>query len=174
MADVERSYSQILADLANNADWAIDAPQVRQAIISALGGYGMLSVVDGSTSQTLDGTVQKLEGFTAALPADPNANVVPNVLNQHMTVAVPGVYQVHLNLQYGLDAGAEIELGVAVDGTPTVVRMDRALGGPRIGEHCCGLIDVPVGQPVSAYVKLLSGAGDITVKHGTLWIKRAG
>jgi hypothetical protein len=170
----ELSNAEILLALADNSDWAIDAPHVRQSVISALGGYGGLSVVNGSTPQTLDGTEQKLTGFTATMPADPNANVVPNVLNQHMTVAVEGVYQAHLNLQYGLDSGVEVELGVAVDGVPTVVRMVRELAGPRIGEHCSGPIVVPVGQTVSAYVKLLAGAGDITVKLGTLWIKRAG
>jgi len=174
MADVERSLADILADLADNSDWAIDAPQVRQSVISALGGYGQLSVVNGTTPQTLDGSVQKLTGFTGALPADPNGNVVPNVLNQHMTVAVAGVYQAHLNVQHSVGASVKAELGVAVDGTPTVIRMERDIDVPRIGEHCSGMIEVTAGQAVSAYVKLLSGAGTITVKHGTLWIKRAG
>jgi hypothetical protein len=175
VADVELSYADILAALANNADWAIDAPEVRQSVISALGGYGQLSVVDGSTPQALDGSVQKLLGFTDALPADPNSNVVPNVTNQHMTVAVEGVYQAHLSVQTTLSGtvGAA-ELGVAVDGVPTVVRMKRELAAPKLGEHCSGLITVSTGQAVSAYVKLLSGTGNITLEDGTLWIKRAG
>ena len=174
MADVELSLADILAALADNADWEIDAPDVRQSILSALGGYGGLSVVDGSTPQALSALPEKLTGFSDVLPSDPNSNVVPNVLNQHMTVAVEGVYEAHLSLQYGVSGSVEAELGVAVDGTPTAIRMDRVLGGPRIGEHCSGPIVVPAGQAVSAYVKLLSGAGDITIKKGTLWIKRAG
>lgn len=65
MPDTERSRDDLVAILASNAAGEITAQDLRDFLVSALGGYASIYVEDGAVAQTVDQAAAKLTGFAA-------------------------------------------------------------------------------------------------------------
>lgn len=175
MADTERTWAQLQSLLADNSTQLISAQDLRDAIVSALGGYASLYVAGGSTAQgTLTATPVKLTCFAAN---GEYRGATPDHTDDSITVGVTGLYLATLTAAFTGTAATTFVLGAAIAGVAATHVRGRAVPGTSTATVACsGILAVTAGQKVSAVVSIVEApAGQtITVVDASLAIKRIG
>lgn len=172
MADTQRATNALLNLLADNTSGAISEQDLRDALVSVLGGYGSVYVADGVTSQAVTAAAAKLEAFAADGPA---SGVTPAHADDSLTPLVTADYWVEFGADVSADVGGEFTFelrlnGAAAGGLKSTVELEAA--GETRHAGFAGPISLTANDVVTVYV---SGAvGNLTVRHGRLALKRIG
>jgi hypothetical protein len=173
MADTQRSLAALQTLLADNTTQQISAQDVRDFLVSALGGYGSIRVIDGATPQGVSGaTPEHLGGFTADGDA---SGVTPDFAAGTVSPDVDGVYLAQLSASFTGNPNTTFVMGFAVDAVPTEFKAERkiASGGDIGNLATLGLLTLTAGQAVSVVVNVLVPNTDtITIKHAALLLTR--
>ena len=179
MADTPRTLSALQTILADNISADISAQDIRDFLVSVLGGYGAISTVDSASSQgsLSDVTPTLLTAFTANGVAA--SDVTPDHTSDDITVGVAGDYAVTLSASFAGSNLTNYILQFAVDGTPVAAyKMQRKIGtGADIGHgSLTAILTLAAGEAVSVYVSIVEtpAAQTINIKHATLCLRRVG
>lgn len=163
MAETQRQTSTLLTNLADNVAGDISPEDLRDAIVSALGGYGGLKTTSTPASQGSVGTSPtKLLGWDATLPDDGTV-VQGNTTDDDIDVSVAADYLVtgHLNFSASTTASLGWAFTVYVNSIATDVKV--AVTSPASGAMdsvaFSGIITVGATQVVELRVNA-SGAGN--------------
>jgi len=162
MSDTVRTRAQILSLLGDNSAGDISPQDLRDAIVSLFGVYGVIYGVDNTTAQTLAAaTPVKLINFTKN---GLGVGSTPDFANGKITLDNGGVYVLFaqgslkssiadklVGLQFYLDA-------VATDAAPKIKFKDALYPEPIT---VLDLVSVNAGQELSLYVES-DGIADIT------------
>lgn len=119
---------------------------------SVWGVYGGL-VSSGASEQTLaETTPEKLEGFTANLPA---SNTTPAFGTNQITATVAGDYAVAAQLAFSGNASKTYYLEVRIDDVVTGIRTERKLGTGGDTGSCSlvGIITLAASEVVTLWVE---------------------
>lgn len=172
MADTERSTAALLALCADNQAGAISAQDLRDVIVSALGGYASVYVVDGAAAQAVTGTAAKLTAFVAD---GPSSGATPAHADDQITIGASGNYWVEFSADVEASVlgafVAELRNNGSAEGSMKTECEFEAAGELR---HLgfAGPVTLSNGDVLTVYV---SGAvGNLTTKHARLAVKRIG
>jgi hypothetical protein len=174
MPDTQRDTTSLLALFADNTSGNISPQDLRDGVVSILGGYGGLRA-DGSAAQMtgLNATPTKLTVFTHNLVAD-GANVVPSTANDNVTVNITGNYEVHASVSFDGSGGAvQYVFEVYVGGVATGVRGMVASISGTAHASASGTVAITAGQTVEVRVSTNTGSSVLTARAAQLWLKRA-
>lgn len=171
MADTERSKATLLANFPTNAAGAITAQELRDFVVSALGGYARIYVIDGAAAQAVSATPTKLSCFAAN---GPSAGATPDHTADQITVAVSADYWVEFTASCSGDAQtyiARLRKNGNAEGTLAAEAKLDASG--RATLHFAGPVTLAQNDILTVYVEA-GGAANITVKHASLSVRRIG
>ncbi len=175
MVDTAQTKADLITAFADNATHDIAEQNLRDLLVSIMGGYGHIAVVNGSTAQTgISSTPAKLTCWTTNELSD---NTTPDQANNEIVVGITGVYMVGLNCSFSGSNGTEFDLHIAVNGTllTTKGKLRRKIGaGGDVGSS--GITPIPValtaGDAVSIYISVASGSKSATVEHADFVVNR--
>jgi len=177
MADTERTLAELQTLLATNTEKAVGAQDLRDFLVSALGGYGHIYVAGGSTAQTgLDTTPVDVDAWASDGEED-GQNVAPAAATNEIVIAVAGKYQVSYSASFDGTAATDFLFDLALDGTPTGRARARQSADGSSVHHVGGstVLNVAAGQSLTLQVAAVAGsAKQITVREASLTVKRAG
>jgi len=177
MAETQRSVAAIITRLADNATGNISPEDVRDFLVTALGVYGGMSVLDGATAQTSLGTTPvKLTAFDNDLPS---SGVTPDsTTDKDLTVSIPGDYLVHTHLSFSGSNSATVAVRVRVNDVEGDLGLTRKIGtGGDVGDcGFTGIITLAASDVVTLYVETDDGGGSdqITVVDGQITLQMIG
>lgn len=171
MSDTERSKSALLTLLATNTQGAITAQELRDLLVSVLGGYAAISVIDGAAAQAVSATPSKLSCFAAN---GPSAGATPDHTADQITVGVSGDYWVEFSATIGGDAET-YEFRLRKNGVAEGSLACAAKLGATDTQHTgfAGVVTLVQGDVLTIYAAA-GGAANLTVKHAALAVKRIG
>ncbi len=89
MAETERTFVELQTLLADNTGEAISPRDLRDAIVSALGGYGCLVVEGNAATQALTAVAAKIVAFDTA---GPGRGTVASVADSNIVIGAAGDY----------------------------------------------------------------------------------
>ena len=166
MADTRRSRADILTLFADNSLQEISAQDLRDFVVSMMGGYASIKTADGSTPQTGIGTTPVLltqwtvNGISDGLTPDHTADSI--------VVDVDGVYDVDCDISFSGSANATFEVHMRVDGVEQDEGMHRKLstGGDVGSAGFGGQVSLSAGQVLTTYVEADAADKSITVADG--------
>jgi hypothetical protein len=172
MPDTERSLASLQALLADNQAGAIVAQNVRDFLVTALGGYAMVYLVGGAVAQAVTGTPAKLTAFTAD---GPEFGANGDHANDQITINTNGIYWVEFSADFETNATgafvAELRKDGVAEGSLKAETEFEAAGEMRHW-HFAGLVSLNAAEVLTVYVS--GAAANITVKHARLAVKRIG
>lgn len=176
MADTQRATSTLLALLPDNTSGDISPQDLRDVVVSILGGYGGLRC-DG-TSSVMTGigpTPTKVTHWTHALKSDGSV-VSANTAADTVTPSVAADYEAHFSLSVGGTASQNYVFEVYVNGVATGVRakVQMPSTGGTVNVAASGTITVSASQAVELRVSASAAGSTLSADSGQLWIKRVG
>jgi len=120
MAETERTFAELQALLATNGAEDISAQDLRDLMVTALGGYAMLGVVGNATPQALTAVPAKVVAFDTAGPERGCASSVPN---SQITVGAAGDYNVtwHTSALTSVAGASIVEVVLYADAVAVVL-----------------------------------------------------
>ena len=126
MSDTIRSRTDLVALLANNTTGDISPQDLRDFLVTALGGYGGVYTTASSTSPVacVANTERTLPTFDNAMPV---SGVVTDTVNGTLTVPIAGDYLSNLSLNLSCDVNnTDIEIKGAINGVATPFIVSRS------------------------------------------------
>lgn len=175
MPDTQRDLTSLQALLADNTSGAISPQDLRDFLVSALGGYGSISVVNGVTAQTTIGTSDvKVNQFTTNGASD-GSNVVPDHTNDQLTVGVAGDYLIEATISAEGTAGVRFDFRVYVNGAAVAIQASAKFdaAGAMLNVKLSGIVAISAAQTVDVRVQVDSGSNrTLLVKGANLLVKR--
>lgn len=174
MTDSIRSRAQILALLANNSTGEISPQDMRDAIVSLFGVYGIIRTVGNAVVQALTAaTPAKLANFSEnGLSVGAN----PDYQNNEITLDNGGTYVLlaQVSLKSSVDAAA-IEVNLAIDDVAGDGGFDLHLEnlGEAASGMCFDLLAINAAEVLSLIIESDKTA-DITVIDAQLAALRIG
>ena len=172
MPDTERSLASLLTLCADNQAGAIDAQDLRDVIVSALGGYAMVYVVDGATPQAVTGTAAKLGAFAAN---GPEAGADGDHTNDQITINTTAIYWVDFSTDLVSDAAgtfvAELRKNGSAEGTLKSECEFEAANETRSWRFA-GPVSLATADVLTVFVS--GTVANLTIKHARLAVKRIG
>ena len=171
MAETERTWTALQALLADNTAEAISPMDLRDAIISCLGGYASLYVNDSVTTQAIVAAPAKVTCWTG-VGAQRGAAADP--ATDRIVVGVSGDYMLTLTSSLKANIGTDLVLylyknGLAVTGAKSRVRADTT-------ELMCSLalaVTLAAGDIIEMYASCAPNA-NVTFVDAHLSLKRIG
>lgn len=166
MADTERLLSTILALLADNTTGDISEQDIRDTIVSVNPGHGELYVSASAATTLADTTTWVQVAGTYTLSADASGwaqTVSGRLYSTHATTR-----RARVTITASMTSGSNnqtVEWAVAKNGTVlTPSRITRFIAtGANIGAVVTSaIIDVANGSYISAMVRNLTGANNVT------------
>lgn len=172
MADTERSTAALLARAADNNSGDITPQDLRDIIVSALGGYASVYVADGNSPQAVSATAAKLEAFDSDGPA---SGATPDHSSDAIAIGVTAIYWVEFCCDLEADTAgsytAELRVDdVAAGGLKSVCEFEAS--GETRSWRFAGPVSLSAANVLSVYVS--GPSANITVKHAQLAVKRIG
>lgn len=173
MADTPRTLSALLALLADNTSRNISEQDLRDVLVSILGGYAEIYCNDASTAQTVNDTPQRMTGFTTN---GPDSGCTADAANDKIVIDVAGDYLVSIAVAYAGTLSKTFEIYAAVGTTPSHIGFHRKLGtaGDVGAGSACGILTLAASDEVSAYVHSSDGGTSFTPQNAQLTVKRIG
>lgn len=171
MADTERATATLLSLLADNAAGEISAQDLRDALVSCLGGYASIYVIDGAAAQAVSATPTKLTAFAAD---GPYLGATPAHASDQITIGVTGVYRVDFAATISGDAATytfRLRKNGSAEGTLAAA---ATLAASATGAAAfSGLVSLTANDVLTVYAAA-GGAANLTVSHACLSVKRIG
>ncbi len=119
MADTARTLAALQTLLADNTSGAISPQDVRDFMVSTMGGYGSIHVVGGSTAQTaIGGTPVQVTGFVA--DSATSSQCTPAHATDDITFDVAGVWLSAWAISFSGTNNVTFTGQIQVTGTGTV------------------------------------------------------
>lgn len=152
MADTRRTRASLLTLYADNATQDISAQDLRDGVVSWMGGYASILTVDGSTAQTgISATPAIVTGWSANGAA--SDGLTPDyTTTDGITIDVDGVYAIYFQSSFSGTGSKTFEYHLRVDGVEQAEGAHRKMG--TAGD---------VGSVSFAAIKSLSAAEVVTV-----------
>jgi len=174
MADTVRTRTAVLALLADNSTRAISPQDLRDAIVSVAGVYGMISTQDGSTAQdNVADTFEKLTNWTHDGLA---VGLTPAFGSGSITVdtGADGIYLAAFQVSFSGAAVAIYSFHLHKNTSDTLLGAHRKTGTVDVGSASgFGLLSLAAGDEVSVYVQTDNGGGvSLTVADAQLALLR--
>lgn len=172
MADTARTLAQLQALLADNTTSDISPQDLRDVLLSALGGYGGLYAV-GAGAQTINIAASKLEAWTGLYPS---SGTTPDATDNSIEVAVAANYLVTVAIDFlGTDARTftfQLRLaGVAVSGA--IASSKHGASSTDVNSVVLtAIVAANATDKLSVYVSADVDASSITVQSATMSVKR--
>ena len=110
MAETERTFAELQLLLADNTTQAISAQDLRDLMVSVLGGYAMLFVENNVATQALDATPAVVTAFDTI---GPQKGAAASFANNTITIGAAGDYEVHVSLSLEVSGGPSSDVAVA-------------------------------------------------------------
>ena len=168
MADTQRTLAALLVLLADNVTGDISPQDMRDLLVSVLGGYGSIFVHGGSTAQTgIKSTPVKLTGFyTNGI----SSGTTPDHTTDDITISVAGDYLVSGALSFIGSSNSTFDIDIYINSTTTNYGFERKLGtGTDVGSGPLqGLITCAANDKISVFVSSPDGGTSITPTQGAL------
>ncbi len=173
MADTPKSVADLIAGLPSTPG-GCSAQSLRDLVVSALGIYGSISVLDGSTQQDNPDTGAKLTCFAANGSA---SGVTPDHTDDSLTVLVAGVYDVNMSVSFSGSGTRTFKFRLRVNGIESIYGCTRKLGtGGDVGAagfHAPG-VTLAANDVVTVYVEADNSTADLTVVDAALSARMVG
>lgn len=171
MAETERPFTTLQTLLADNTTKAISPQDLRDAIVSALGGYASIYVDANTTAQAITATPAKLAAFASAGPA---RGATGDVANDKLTAGVAGDYLLVCRLSLSANTPTELDAalfkgGVALGGFAA----RAAVGTDVVNLTISGLASLALADEVDLRLSCSPNAS-VTVRAAHLALKRIG
>jgi hypothetical protein len=172
MPDTERTWAELQALLADNTTKEIGPQDLRDAIVSCLGGYASMYVTASAVSQALTATPQLVTCWTG-IGAQRGATADP--ATDRITFGVSGDYMLALTASLKSSAAADVDLllyknGLAMAGAQSRVQAAAA-------ERVCSLALVVNTINTGDYLEMWATSvpnRDVTFYDAHLTVKRVG
>jgi hypothetical protein len=173
MADTQRDLAALLALLADNTAGAISEQDLRDLLVSALGGFGSITVQDGAAALVIGTTPVKLDKFTAN---GPSSSVVPDHTADSISTPVAGRYLVTGSFSFSGTAARTVQLRLRkqvaeVDGIGCRAKINAS--GDTVSVSFCGLVTCAASDVLNVYAEADVDATSMTLIDGSLVVKRA-
>ena len=172
MADTPRTLAALQTLLANNTAAGISPQDIRDFLVSVLGGYGGITALGASTAQaSISGTPAKLTGFAANAPA---SDTTPDHTDDSVTGGEAGKYMVDFQCSFSGTASKTFLFRVYSQGIVTTLGCQRKLGtGGDVGScSCIGILALDSADVITTYVSSSDGGVSVTVVDAQLTLTR--
>lgn len=138
--------------------------------------YGGISVVDGSTAQTVEGAAEKVVNWVTAAPSA--GGVISDPANGKVTVGTAGVYLVSFQCSWmtGLGAAGWV-LHARVNGVESGLSCQRRVGAPGGPGSASAMLPLrlPANADIDIYVEHDAGVDrELTLAAAQLSVVRVG
>ena len=171
MAETERTLAALQALLADNTTQAISAQDLRDLMITALGGYASISVDAGSAAQALTSTPAVLVAFDTAGPAQGAAG---SLGPDQITIGVAGVYLVGFSASLSASIATLLDLELFVAAAKQAGFSSRVDAGTSLAAASFGgLVTLAAGVVLDVRGSVAPNAS-VTIRHAHLSAKRVG
>ena len=162
MADTRRTRAEILALFADNSIGSISAQDLRDFVVTIMGGYASIKTVDGTTAQTgITATPVKLTTFAVNGTAN---GLTPDHTNDQITIDVDGVYFVECDVSFSGSSNSTFELHLRVDAVEKDEGFHRKIGSGgdtgSAGFH--GIVSLVAGEVLTTYIESTDGGTSVT------------
>ena len=176
MVDTVRTLAQLQALLADNETGNISPQDLRDFLVSALGVYGGISIDEGVDIQTPGTSPEKIDQFTANLPA---VGLTPDHAQDRITVDAgsDGMYLIAAQVSFSGTNNAGFHVYIYKNGATTgPFAFHRKLGaGGDIGSaSILGLVSLVEADFIELWVAAETGTPNFTVEDSQLVMVRIG
>jgi hypothetical protein len=178
MANTPRSRTDLLTLLADNITGAISEQDLRDLLVSIMGGFASITVISGLTSQSVGASPSLMTGWSADGLA---TGLTADYANGEITVDVDGTYFVDLSVCFSGTANKTFKMAVYKDigagyvnaGLP---RVERKLGtGGDVGaSSISGFVDLDATDSLAVYVWSTDGGTSFVPQEANFVVKRVG
>jgi hypothetical protein len=159
---------------------AVSKPQSLEKTLEAIHGavipvgYGSISIIGGSTVQTIEGAAEKIINFQVNSPAA--GGVTPDFANNRIVIGQAADYIIsnHFSFLVGLGA-ALLTAFLRVNGVESTLGWERGVGAAaRVGSASfIGVLTLAAGDVLEMYLEQDAGADrEITVVAAQLTVHR--
>lgn len=172
MPDTQRPLSSLQTLFADNSTGDISPQDLRDFLVSALGGYGHLYCAEGSISQTASVLASKL---TAWNNNGASSQTTPDHANDQITVGVGAVYLVMMSASLRADAGRTVKLQVyknSVEQTGISAEHNAQSSNDITTLSVSGVVTCSANDVISVYVSSSVDFVTVTVSEASLTVKR--
>lgn len=170
MADTSRTLAALQTLLADNTSNAISPQDIRDFLVSAMGGYGMISTTGASTAQGMTTSFAKLTTFTANGISN---NTTPDHTNDQITVGVAGDYEVRFIIHATGASATTFTFAPSVNGTESTVYQfpHTTTGTESFYVTGAAYLTLAASDVITVEGKA-GGSINLTVKDSNLSVKR--
>ena len=177
MADTPRPRTDLLALAADNSSGLISPQDLRDMLISMMGGFGCLHVVGGSTAQTgINGTPAVVTGFVAN--GAQSEQCTPDHTNDRITFDVAGIWQVGWTINASGSNGAVFHGQIDLVGTGTITggswRRTMDAAGAVGSAYAHAMVQADVGDYVRALISSDGTTDSLTPVDMSMFATRLG
>jgi hypothetical protein len=172
MSDTQKTTAALLAQLDSNGIGGISGADLRDAVVSILGGRGSVYLNGGSTPQSCSRNVWNAVALATEGPA---SGVTLDAATGKITVAIAAVYEFSGYLVGSYDAATDHRIGVLVNGE--AVRWASAKdidAGAEFGRHVSGQVTLAADDYVQIAHYPIDENGVLTPVSAGLAVKRIG
>lgn len=174
MADTQRSLAALQALFADNVAGDISEQDLRDFLVSVLGGYGGIHLAAAAAAQGVEVAPAKMTGFDTNMLS---FGVTPDHTNDIITIDTTAVYHVELDVAFSGSANAIFtmqlyRLGVAV---PGAFLTRKLTGGGDVGSAGFGMcVACTAADELDVRVSADAGSKTMTLEAGHFSVRRIG
>lgn len=176
MAEVFRSKDELLTMFADNNTRDISEQDLRDMVISVLGGFGSIIVRDGSTAQATTSTPAKLVNW---LSDGLNSDITSAFADGEITIATDGIHLVMADICFSGSANDMFYLATYIDSGSGYVSSGahRLVSSPSsagdiVSSSMHGYKNLTAGTKICLYVWSTTGGTSFTIKEGIFSVKK--
>lgn len=172
MADVRRTKAELLVLLADNAIGSISAQDLRDFLVTAMGGYASIKTVDGVTPQ---GSISTTPVLLTTWAVDGDANgLTPDHTTDSITIDVSGVYHVDCDISFAGSGTTVFEVHLRVDGVEVDEGFHRKLGtgGDEGSAGFNGIISLLANEVLTVYIEADGSGKSVTPSDAQLTVNQ--
>jgi hypothetical protein len=151
MADTSKTLAQILALFANNTSGDISPQDLRDFVVSVMGGYGAIYTDSGSTAQTsISGTPAKVTGFAANGLSN---NATPDHTDDSVQVGIEGIYLAFFQGSFTGTSGKTFKCEIYNAGVASGYHcQDQLSTTVEESMSCMGILSLAADAKVTVYI----------------------
>lgn len=174
MADTERPLIDLQALLSSNSSGEISSQDLRDFLVSVLGGYASIYVQDGAAAQVVNIAPAKLTAFAANGVA---AGCTPDAAQDQIMLNTAGRYRVSGTFSLSGTAARTVQLRARIQGLEVAGVGGRCkfnASGEVTKIAFSGIVDAAASDVLTVYAEADVDTTSITVVDGNLSAKRIG
>jgi len=172
MADTQRTLAALQALFADNTTGDISPQDLRDFLVSSMGGYGSIYVNGGSTAQTgITGTPAQMTGFATN---GISSGTTPDHANDKITILTAGDYLINASASFIGSSSDIFQVEIYNNTTGTGYAFNRFIsaGGDTGDAGCNALITCAANDEISLYISSSTGGTSFTPQEASLIVTR--